>query len=132
MTDDRLEIAREAARRFDAEDVDGVMALYTDDPVLIAPEGWPDGGPFRGQDAVRGQFTRLIEDWEEHALTILGEASAGDWVVLDFHWDITGRASGAAGQMRIAGAYRFADDKIAEARFFWDFDHALRDVGIAA
>jgi hypothetical protein len=32
--------------------------------------------------------------------------------------------------MRLVGAYRLADRKIAEARFFWDFDEALKAAGI--
>jgi hypothetical protein len=33
--------------------------------------------------------------------------------------------------MRLVGAYRVDDRKIAEARFSWDFDEALRAAGIS-
>ena len=32
--------------------------------------------------------------------------------------------------MKIVGAYRIERGKIAEARFFWDFDEALEAVGL--
>jgi ketosteroid isomerase-like protein len=51
-----------------------------------------------------------------------------NWIVVDLVWSTEGRASGVPVEMTVVAAYRLADRKITEARFFWDLDAALAAV----
>ena len=130
MSRENVEVAREGVARFTEGDMDGLAELYTPDAVIVAPEGWPEGGRFEGRDAVIRQFARIQEEWGRQAVRVEDERSGDEWVVLKFVWSAQGKASGAPLEMKIFGAYRVKDRKIEEARFFWDFDEALEAVGL--
>ena len=123
-----VDMVRDAVIRFAAADLDGLAELYDLDAFIVAPEGWPEGGRFEGRDAVIRQYERVQEEWESQSMRIDRERVHEDWVVMELVWDAEGKASGVGVEMRIVGAYRVRDGKIAEARFFWNFDEALAAV----
>lgn len=120
-----LAMVRDAVVRFAEADIDGLVEFYDPEAFIVAPEGWPEGGRFEGRDAVMRQYERIQEEWESQSMRIERERAHGDWIVLELVWDAEGKASGVGVEMRVAGAYRVRGGKIAEARFFWDFDEAL-------
>ena len=126
-----LAMVREAVVRFANADIDGLVEFYDPDAFIVAPEGWPEGGRFEGRDAVMRQYERVQEEWESQSMRIERERAHGDWIVLEMVWDAEGKASGVGVEMRVVGAYRARAGKIAEARFFWNFDEALAAAGIA-
>ena len=50
----------------EAEDLDGMLAVLSDDVVLYSPVSFK---PFRGKDAVRGLFSILMETFEDFHYT---------------------------------------------------------------
>ena len=76
------------------------------------------------------QFARVQEEWGRHSMRVEDERSGGASAVLKLERNAEGKASGAPLTMKIVGAYRIEGGKIAEARFFWDFDEALGAVGV--
>lgn len=130
MSGENLELVRSAVARFAAGDMEGVGELYTDDAVSVAPEGWPESGRSEGREAVVRQFERLRADWRDHSMQITREATGGDHVVLEHLWTARGAVSGAPFQMAVCGVYRVAGDRIAEARFFWEWPDALAAAGL--
>jgi ketosteroid isomerase-like protein len=130
VLDDRFEVIREATRRFNENDMDGFGRLLTEDAVAVAPQGWPEPGPFEGRDAVIRQFTRLREDWGRHMLTHRREEIRGDWILVELHWQAEGSASGVPLEMTLFGALRLKRNQVAEARYYWSWEEALADVGL--
>ena len=128
---ENVDIVREAVLRFAAGDIDGLADLYDADAFIVAPEGWPEGGRFEGRDAVMRQFARIQEEWKSQSMRMERERADAEWVVVELVWDAEGNASGVAVEMRIVGAYRVRDGKIAEGRFFWQFEEAVAAVGLA-
>ncbi len=59
------------------------------------------------------------------------ERADGEWVVVEMVWDAEGQASGVSVEMRVVGANRVRDGKIAETRFFWEFEEAVDAVGLS-
>lgn len=129
MSKENVEVVRESAARFVANDIDGLAELYAPDAFMIAPDGWPEGGRFEGREAVMCQYARLVEEWHHHSIRLESERSHGEWVVAELVWSTQGRARGVPVEMTVVAAYRLEDRKIAEARFFWDLDGALEAVG---
>ena len=123
-------MARESIHAFSRGDFDAQEATYTPDAVVFAPEGWPEGGPFVGREAIMRQFARVSEDWESNDIETGREAGGGEWVAMEFVWRARGRASGAEVEMRLSGAYRVRDHLIAELHLFWNYDEALAKAGL--
>jgi uncharacterized cupin superfamily protein/ketosteroid isomerase-like protein len=124
-----LAVVRKAAEAFGNADMEAVADNYSPDATISAvPEGWPEPAPFEGREAVTRQFRRLVEDWQSQSMEILREAADGDWAVLELRWSTRGAGSGVSLATAVTGAYRLEDGKIAEARFFWDWEQALADV----
>jgi len=71
-------------KAFNSKDVNAQMALYIDDPIRVAPEGY-----MLGNEAVRKQFTedhRIASDqnWTVQRAAKDGSWYAGTWQALRF------------------------------------------------
>jgi ketosteroid isomerase-like protein len=130
MSQENVQLVLESGRRFVARDYSGLADTYTEDAVLVPPEGWPESGPFQGREAVMAQYVRLFEDSEGGSADAQRSASEGDWVVIEWVFQIRGPASHIAVATPISGAYRMEDGRIAEVRFFWKWPEALEVSGL--
>jgi ketosteroid isomerase-like protein len=132
VSEENLEIVREAFRRFEASDLEGGIGLWHPDSWITGPAGWPEPGPFRGRDAVFAQFGRLTADWKEIRVPdVEVVADNGDWIVVTFRWDVRGDRSGAATGANLAAAFRLTEGRISEAHFRWTGREALEAAGLA-
>jgi ketosteroid isomerase-like protein len=61
QTEETLEVIERFNEAFNAHDVDGIMALMTDDVVFENTGPAPDGKRYEGQDAVRRVWERVFE-----------------------------------------------------------------------
>jgi ketosteroid isomerase-like protein len=84
-----------------AGDVDGIVADYTDDAVLITPEGVT-----RGRDGVRQVFTSLLGDLPDAQWDIPTQVFEGD--VLFIEWTAVAEKARAEG----VDTFVFRDDGI--------------------
>ena len=107
----------EAIERFNAvfgqHDVDGVMAMMTDDCIFENTSPFPDGTRYEGQAAVRGFWEEFFSTSPQAVFTAEDTFAAGDrctvrWV---YHW---GGDSPAAGHIRGVDVFRVRDGKVAE------------------
>jgi ketosteroid isomerase-like protein len=131
MSQENVEFIRQSIRRFADRDFEGLREDYSSDAVLYAPEGWPDGAVFGGRDAIVRQFSRLQEDWQHQDMTPGRIEAHANWVVVELRWEASGAGSGVPTEMTVIGAYRIDAGRIAEARFFWDWDEALEAAGLS-
>jgi len=82
MTRTPQEVFRHHAQALGAGDLEGIVADYADDAVLITP-----GGVLRGQDGVRKGFTQLLADVPDAAWDIRTEIYEGDVLFLEWAAD---------------------------------------------
>jgi ketosteroid isomerase-like protein len=68
-----------------AGDVEGILADYTDDAVLISPEG-----ALTGRDAIRDAFTQILAALPEATWDVPTQIYAGD--VLFIEWSAVSKA----------------------------------------
>jgi ketosteroid isomerase-like protein len=112
------EIVLGALRDFEREAWNEAPARWREDAWISGPPDWPESEPFRGREAVLGQFRRLAADWHSHSFEDLQlEDHGGGWVVVEFTWVVQGTASGVPVEARFAAAYRVEGGLIAEAHF---------------
>ena len=130
MSQENVEIVRESVRRFAAGDLSGLASLYTPDMVIVAPPNWPEGGRFEGREAVITQLGRTQEDWLHQSMEIQKERDGGDWVVLEILWTVQGAGSGVTSEVTVFAAARVEGTLIGEILYFWDWDDALKAVGL--
>lgn len=124
MSDGNLETVRALVRAFEERD-ESVVEHFAPDAVMYSPEGWPEPGPMLGREAVIGQFVRLAEDWQNHAMTIEHAETRPGAVIVRLLWKTTGAASSIALDMELSGVYFFRDGVVHELAFFWTWDEAV-------
>ena len=99
-------------RAFGAGDVDGVMALMTDDCIFDNTNPAPDGELHRGQADVR-QFWQAFFDGTESPVFETEEVFAcGDRVAA--RWRFSWGSGANAGHVRGVDLFRVRDGKVAE------------------
>jgi uncharacterized protein (TIGR02246 family) len=81
------DVDRLFAERVNAGDVDGVVALYEPEGVLLSV----DGPHSRGHDAIRARIRQLVEMEFEVACNVVAVHQAGDTAVLYNDWQSTRR-----------------------------------------
>jgi ketosteroid isomerase-like protein/DNA-binding XRE family transcriptional regulator len=96
-------------RAFNARDVEGVLAIYHDEAVLIYPEGSPGGGVFRGKAAIRRQAEIAFECFETKPITPkMMQAHAVDNVVfVRGKTSCTVRATGVTFTLQVVHEFQF-------------------------
>lgn len=93
---------------FNRHDVDGVMALMTEDCIFESTSPAPDGGRFEGQEAVRGVWESLFRDSPD------ARFDAEEIFATDDRCVVRWRYSFAGGHVRGVDVIRVRDGKIAE------------------
>lgn len=98
---------------FGARDVDGVMALMTDDCVFEATSPAPDGRRLEGAAAVRAVWEELFGSTSEAAFTEEESFVCEDRGVLRWRFSWT-EPDGTPGHVRGVDVLRFRDGKVSE------------------
>jgi len=118
---DSTAVNRQAWQRFsDAwarRDIDGLMALVTDDIVYGASVGPEPGATFRGREQVRRGFERMLRHdrvIREHAglVVIVGNQGFAEWI-----YDVR-LADGSDGRERGIDVLEFANGRLARKDAF--------------
>ena len=109
----------------DAGDVDGAVAVYTDD-VEHDVVGWP-GGPLHGKDAARGFYRELTANFRIEQQRPTHQYLAADAVILDqqLTGTVTGTLMGLPGNsrritFRILHVFEFKDELISRENAWLD------------
>jgi steroid delta-isomerase-like uncharacterized protein len=100
-----------------AGDVEGAVAVYTDD-IVHDPVGFP-GAPFHGRDAARGFYEHLTANFRTVDEEVLRSFVSGDALILDsmMSGDVIGEMMGLPGNdreitFRILHVFEFRDGLI--------------------
>jgi uncharacterized protein (TIGR03086 family) len=98
---------------FGRGDVDGIMALMTEDCVFETTGPAPDGVRHEGGDAVRRQWEQLFGETREPAFSEEESFVAGDRGVLRWRFEWVDD-DGSAGHVRGTDVLRFRDGRVSE------------------
>lgn len=104
---DALDVAGRFGAAWGDHDLEGVLALVTDDVVFGATGPAPDGTVHTGKDAVRAAWQAIFDD-PNSVFEVEDAFSAGDRVVQRWRYSWDG------GHVRGVDLFVVRDDKIAE------------------
>ncbi len=124
---DHAELITEFFRRFDAEDVGGLLELFTDDCSFSMTLYERD---LNGKEDLRAFFEEHISNWREHrewATSIIVEGDAG---ASELHFEGV-LNNGTAVVMDNLNVWDFADGKIRRIRVYADTSEFRRAIGMA-
>jgi ketosteroid isomerase-like protein len=133
MSQEKVEIVRQAAAAFNRGDLDTLVESWSDDIDHRAIEGaLDDRGAMHGKEAVRA----YMQDWLDMFDNLRTEAveliDAGEDRVIAVT-RISGRAklSGVETDLTYAALYTIRDGKIARGREYWTKEQALEAAGLS-
>ena len=133
MSQENVEIVRDAAAAFNRGDLDAFIEYWADDIDYRAAEGaLDDRGPMHGKDAIRAymqDWLDLFDDFKSEALELIDGGE--DQVIAIVR--ISGRAkqSGVETDLTYAATYTIRDGKIARGREYWTKEQALQAAGLS-
>jgi ketosteroid isomerase-like protein len=127
MSKENVEVVRHLWDAYTRGDFDRVIALSDPYVVLVSLEE----GPLYGSDAVRANYARWMEAWEEEPETTAEEViSTGDHVFVIAHFQGRGRGSGVRVEQRLYEVYTLRNGRILRVDEFSDRAEALEAVGL--
>jgi ketosteroid isomerase-like protein len=122
---DPRDIVRLLGERWNAGDIEGVVALYADDVVVHTGDHWPERQVVEGKPAFRESIDEWLSAWESVAVQTDEVEVYGERVVVRGAWRSTGRLSGVAGDLPIHIMFTVRDGKIARVDWFPDQESAV-------
>ncbi|HEY4451125.1 MAG TPA: nuclear transport factor 2 family protein [Solirubrobacteraceae bacterium] len=126
MPQPNLQLVKEAIAAFNATDVEGFVALATDDfewsPSMVAIEGQV----FRGSEGIRAYCASLDDAWSEFRILPDSFRERGQTVLMLGALRGRGKNSGVTVDESLGMVFDIGDGKIARIRGFLDHAEALR------
>jgi len=132
MSQENLEIVRDAAAAFNRGDPDAWIEYMADDIDYRAAEGaLDDAGPMHGKDAVRAHLQDWLDMFDDFKSEPLELVDAGEDQVIAV-LRISGRAklSGVETDLTYAALYTIRDGKVTRGREYWTKEQALEAAGL--
>ena len=130
MSQENVEVVKAAFEAWNTGDMDAHRDLHDPGVIVRTPEGWPEPGPFVGQEAVMGWFEQLRDTWDADSVETISDFIDGcDRVVVRMIW--RGVGHGPESAMEWTAAYTVRKGKIFLLEFFWDHAEALEAVGLS-
>ena len=133
MSQENVEIVRDAAVAFNRGDLDAWFEYWADDIDYRAAEGaLDDRGPMHGKDAVRAYAQDWLDMFDDFKSEPVELVDAGEDQVIAV-LRISGRAklSGVETDLTYAELWRFRDGKVAWGRQYWTKEQALEAAGLS-
>jgi ketosteroid isomerase-like protein len=98
---------------FNRHDVDGVMALMTNDVIFENTSPFPDGERYEGQAAVRAFWQQLFDSTPSAHFEAEDIFGAGDRCTVRWRYSFTS-SDGNPGHVRGVDVFRVRDGKVSE------------------
>jgi ketosteroid isomerase-like protein len=131
MSQDNLELVRDAFEAFSRNDMDGVLGLCDEGIVVTQPPEVPGISPQQhGHRGVLEAFEIWPEQWDDFRIEILRENAAGDHVVVTARTSGRGKQSGVDVEMDFSFLFTVRDEKIVEMKIFIREEQALEAAGL--
>jgi ketosteroid isomerase-like protein len=132
MSQENVEIVRDAVVAYNRGDLDTLLAYCADDIDYRAVEGaLDDRGPMHGKDAVRAYFQDWLDTFDDLKAEPLELIDAADeQVVTVLRFGGRAKLSGVEADLTFAVVYTLRDGKVARDREYWTRDEALEAAGL--
>jgi ketosteroid isomerase-like protein len=132
MSEENVEIVKRTFELFNqGEDDQMVDECYDPQAVYYSREDEPDTGVYRGRQAIRENFRRWREMFEDFRAEVDEYIDAGELVVTPGWLCGRGRDSGAEVREPYSWVARLRDGKIVEVREYRTKDEALEAAGLS-
>jgi ketosteroid isomerase-like protein len=131
MSQENVEIVRNAFHSFGAEGIDAALSFCSPDVVWYPTDRWLDGSAYRGHDGMRRIEAAFSENFDDFRFHVHETRDAQDRVVARV--DMIGRIkhSGAEVSQRVGFVVSgFRDGTFGEVRVFPSWYDALKAVGL--
>jgi ketosteroid isomerase-like protein len=131
MSEENVEIVRNAFDAFSRGDIEGVLRLCDEDIVISQPQELPGASrQQRGHSGVLEAFRIWPEQWDDYEIEILRIADIGDHVVVISRTGGRGKQSGVEVEMGFSYVLTVRDERIVELKIFMREDQALEVAGL--
>jgi ketosteroid isomerase-like protein len=132
MSQENVEIVRDAFDAFTRDDIEGVLRLCDEKIVITQPPELPGASPQqRGHSGVLEAFEIWPEQWDDYRIEILRMADHGDHVLVTTRQRGRGKQSGIQVEMEIMFVFTVQNEKIVEMKIFMREDQALEAAGLS-
>ena len=132
MSEENVEIVRNAFAAFKRGDIDGVLRLCDEDIVITQPPDRPGVPPEqRGHRGVVEALAIWPEQWDEYRIELLRvDAAPGGKVFVGQRSSGRGKQSGVEVDMDFSFVFTLRERKISEWRLFISEEQALEAAGL--
>ena len=132
MSEENVEIVRNAIAAFDRGDIEGVLRVCDEDIVITQPPELPGVSPEQhGHQGVLEALAIWPEQWDDYRIELLRIAAApGGKVFVTQRTRGRGKQSGIEVNMDFSFVFTVRDTKISEWRLFVQEDQALEAAGL--
>jgi ketosteroid isomerase-like protein len=121
MTRENIEVVRQAYERFNRRDIEGVLALGTDDFELRLPASYPEGAAsFRGRDGLQRWVAMVQDTWSEWRFDVEQLIEANEQVVALVRIVAQGGSSGVPVDREVAHVWSVRDGKPSTVSVYLD------------
>jgi len=131
MSQENVEIVRNAFQTFDADGIDASLSFVSPDVVWYPTDRWLDDSAYRGHDGMRMLAAAFSENFDDFRYEVHDTRDAGDRVVVLV--DMIGgiKQSGAEVSWRLGFLISaFHESTFREIRAFPSWSEALKAVGL--
>jgi ketosteroid isomerase-like protein len=132
MSEENVEIVRNAIAAFDRGDIEGVLRVCDEDIVITQPPELPGVSPEQhGHQGVLEALAIWPEQWDDYRIELLRIAAApGGKVFVTQRTRGRGKQSGIEVDMDFSFVFTVRDAKVSEWRLFVQEDQALEAAGL--
>jgi ketosteroid isomerase-like protein len=133
MSQENVEIVREAVAAFNSADVDRVIALaHPEFEARVIPELSAEPDTYRGVDGIRRYMDSFEEAFEDISFEAEGLWDAGADVVVALRMTAIGKRTKIVVEQRNAGVWTVRDGRLARIDTYVSTADALRAAGLDA
>jgi uncharacterized protein len=133
MSQENVEIVRDAFVAYNRGDLDTLVAYCADDIDYRAAEGaLDDRGPMHGKEAARAYFQDWLDTFDDLKAEPLELIDAADeQVVTVLRFGGRAKLSGVEADLTFAAVYTLRDGKFVRVREYWTRAEALEAAGLS-
>ena len=130
MSEENVELMRQAVEAWNRGDLDGWARDFADDVAWYPLAENPENAPVHGKEAVLDFVRDWIEPWEEYTVEAHRIIDAGDYVVMSSR-QIGRDETGTEVTIEQHATSLVRDGKVVEMKWFLDEGSALKAAGIS-
>ena len=131
MSEENVELVRRAYERFNANDVDGFLALCATDIEFRDLPDLPGSGLFEGRDGFRAWWSQLVDAFEDLRFDPDDLTDSGDRVFAMNRATGLGKGSGARVEMEMYNVWTITDGRVTRLDTYADRAEALTVAGLS-